>query len=94
MSLLSETGVRIAPQAFLAALAPASARWEAVFANQGFAPVREAWLAQAARLGEVIHARTGKTRLSGIFDGIDARGNLILRKVDGPVAIPAADVFF
>ena len=94
VSLLAETGVRVSPEAFLAALAPAYARWEAVFADQGFAPVRVAWLAQAARLGEVIHARTGTTRQTGVFDGIDARGNLILRTADGAVAIPAAEVFF
>lgn len=94
VSLLAETGLRITPEAFLEALAPAYARWEDSFRTQGFAPLREAWLASAARLGEVITARTGKDTRQGVFDSIDGNGNLILRMAHGPVAIPAAEVFF
>lgn len=94
VSVLSETGLRITPEAFLNALAPAYARWEAVFAAEGFAPLRAEWLAHAARLGEVIRARTGTAERTGIFDTIDASGALILREPGGPVAIPAAEVFF
>jgi hypothetical protein len=57
VSLLSETGLRITPEAFLAALAPAYARWEAVFTAQGFGPLRAAWLSHAAKLGEMIRAQ-------------------------------------
>ena len=94
VSLLSETGVRVSPEAFLAALAPAYARWEAVFLAEGFAPLRAEWLAHAARLGEVIRARTGAETREGIFQTIDESGALILRQSHGPVAIPAAEVFF
>ena len=94
VSLLSETGLRITPQAFLAALAPAYARWEAVFTAQGFAPLRDAWLAHAAKLGETIRARTGKDTYTGVFDTIDASGNLILMTATGRRTIPAAEVFF
>ena len=52
VSLLSETGVRVQPEAFLEALAPAYARWEAVFVTQGFGPLRAEWLAHAARLAQ------------------------------------------
>lgn len=94
VSLLSETGVRVSPEAFLAALAPAYARWEAIFTSQGFAPLRAEWLAHAARLGEVIRARTGAETREGLFETIDDSGALILRQPGGSVAIPAAEVFF
>lgn len=94
VSLLQETGLRITPEAFLDALAPAYARWEARFTAEGFAPLRTEWLAHAARLGEPIRARTGQDTREGVFETIDASGNLILRMSQGPVAIPAAEVFF
>lgn len=94
VSLLQETGLRITPEAFLDALAPAYVAWEAAFQTEGFAPLRAAWLAHAARLGETIRARTGKDSREGVFEGIDAQGNLILRAPQGKLAIPAAEVFF
>ena len=94
VSLLTETGLRPTPQAFLDALAPAYARWEAIFTSEGFAPLRAAWLSHAARLGQPIRARTGTETREGTFETIDATGNLILRTAHGPVAIPAAEVFF
>ena len=94
VSLLQETGLRITPEAFLEALAPAWAAWESTFRRNGFAPLREKWLTHAARLGEPIRARTGTDSREGVFEGIDAAGNLILRMAQGPVAIPAAEVFF
>ena len=72
----------------------AAVAWEAAFQTEGFAPLRAAWLAHAARLGETIRARTGKDSREGVFEGIDAQGNLILRAPQGKLAIPAAEVFF
>ncbi len=94
VSLLQETGLRIRPEAFLDALAPAYAHWEATFTTEGFAPLRAAWLAHAARLGQPIRARTGTETREGTFETIDAQGNLILRTPAGTLAIPAAEVFF
>jgi BirA family biotin operon repressor/biotin-[acetyl-CoA-carboxylase] ligase len=94
VSVLSETGLRVAPEALLARLAPAYARWEAQFRAEGFAPLRAAWLSHAARLGEPITARTGTATEDGIFDTIDEAGNLILRQGPNALAIPAAEVFF
>ena len=94
VSLLAETGLRVTPEQFLNALAPAYAGWEARLRAEGFAPLRAAWLAQAARLGQPIRARTGTETREGLFETIDQDGNLILRMASGPVAIPAADVFF
>lgn len=94
VSLLQETGLRVAPEAFLNALAPAYAAREAAFRQGGFAALRPDWLAHAARLGEVIRARTGAEIREGVFDTVDAAGNLILRQKDATLAIPAAEVFF
>lgn len=94
VSLLAETGHRPSPEAFLDALAPAYARWESVFRKEGFAPLRQAWLDHAARKGEMIRARTGSETREGVFDSIDAQGNLVLRTAAGTLAIPAAEVFF
>jgi BirA family transcriptional regulator, biotin operon repressor / biotin---[acetyl-CoA-carboxylase] ligase len=94
VSLLQETGLRVTPEAFLDALAPAYAAWETTFTAEGFAPLRAAWLSHAARLGEPIRARTGSDIREGVFETIDATGNLILRMPEATLAIPAAEVFF
>lgn len=94
VSLLSETGAMVTPEDFLTPLAASFARHEASFATYGFAPIREAWLGRAARLGEEITARTGKTETTGIFRDVDLTGNLVLQTAGGRVAIPAADVYF
>ncbi|MCR8546246.1 biotin--[acetyl-CoA-carboxylase] ligase [Salipiger sp. P9] len=94
VSLLSETGVSVTPEEFLDLLATAYAEHEARFVTYGFAPLREAWLARAARLGEVITARTGTTEITGTFETVDEGGHLILTTRAGRQAIAAADVFF
>lgn len=94
VSLVGETGVRVDPEEFLDLLAPAYAQWEARFRAQGFAPIRAAWLARAARLGEAIVARTAREEWRGVFETVDERGNLVLSTADGRRAIAAAEVFF
>lgn len=94
VSLLGETGVRIAPEAFLTSLALAYARWEDSFLHDGFAALRTEWLSHAARLGEVITARMGDDAQTGVFETIDASGALILKTATQRRAIPAAEIFF
>ena len=94
VSLVSETGIAIDPEAFLDILAPAYARHEAQFATYGFAPIRAAWLARAAKLGETITARTARETHVGRFETVDAAGNLVLMTARGRQTIAAADVFF
>ena len=94
VSLLSETGVRVRPERMLDALAEAWAVREHAFVTYGFAPIREAWLARAARVGETITARTGTRTVTGVFETVDARGQLVLDTPQGRTAIAAADVFF
>lgn len=94
VSLLSEMGAQVAPEEFLDHLALAYARYEQQFTDYGFAPIRTAWLARAARLGEVITARTGNSETVGTFADVDKDGQLVLETAKGRVGIPAADVFF
>lgn len=93
-SLAAVSGKIIKPQDFLATLADAYATQEAKLLRLGFGRIREDWLRNAARLGEVITARTGREDVTGIFDTIDSDGNLVLITGTGPRAISAADVFF
>lgn len=94
VSLLSETGVDVTPEEFLDVLAPAYAHHEAQFRIYGFAPIRELWLARAARLGEVITARSMREEVTGTFETVDAAGNLVLSTAKGRAVIAAADIFF
>lgn len=91
---LADHGVALTPEDFLTPLAAAFARWEARFIADGFDPIRNAWLANAARLGETITARTPRDSHQGRFDTVDAAGNLVLTTAQGRIALPAADVFF
>ncbi len=93
-ALAQETGAAVAPGEFLTPLAVAYAAWETRFATYGFAPVREAWLARAARLGQPVTARVGQTEITGTFETVDAAGALVLNTASGRRAIPAADVHF
>lgn len=94
MCLQRDLGIEVPPEVFLDTLAAEYAVLEAQFVTHGFAPIRLAWLAQAAKLGEVITARTMREETKGTFEDVDADGNLILATPKGRVAITAADVFF
>ena len=94
VSVSGETGVAVAAEVFLDALAAAYARLETQFTTYGFAPIRAAWLSHAARIGEVVTARTMRDETVGVFEDVDADGNLILSTAKGRVAITAADVYF
>lgn len=94
VSLKAQTGVELAPEDLLDRLAPAYAHWDARLRAEGFAPIRDAWLARAGRLGERVEVKTGPATRTGVFEGIDDAGALILR--DGLMRhlLPAGDVHF
>ncbi len=94
MSLARDLDMDVDPETFLNVLAAEFAVLEAQFTTHGFAPIRRAWLDHAAKLGEVITARTMKNETIGTFVDVDENGNLILLTAQGRVAITAADVFF
>lgn len=76
-------------------LAAVFAKWYDVWRGGGFAAIRDAWLARAAGLGSRIRARLPHEEASGVFEGIDESGALLLRERSGLVrAIPAGEVYF
>lgn len=94
VDLTSHAGVLVSPQAFLDVLASTYAGWEDKFNTLGFAPIRQAWLSRAARLGQVITARLPDREITGTFQTVDESGNLILQTATGRQTIPAADIYF
>ena len=82
------------PDAFLSCLASNIETEERLFDEMGFAPIRENWLRRAARLGEVITARTVRDEFTGRFETVDEAGQLVLQTAKGQVRIPAAEVYF
>jgi BirA family biotin operon repressor/biotin-[acetyl-CoA-carboxylase] ligase len=83
------------PDDALLRLAANFAGWYDAWASQGFAPLRDAWLARAQGLGGRIRARLATEETTGVFEGIDGTGALILRETAGTVRhIAAGEVFF
>lgn len=92
---LAELGVLPpAPDAALTLLAARFAHWYAVWAADGFMPLRDAWLARAGGIGRPILARLAHEERSGVFEGIDADGALLLNAQGRVQAITAGEVFF
>lgn len=84
----------IDPLEFLTLLATHFDAWQRSFDAAGFAPARRVWMSRAARLGEVITARTGQRAVSGVFETVDDSGALVLQAADQRHLITAADIFF
>ncbi|PZP83972.1 MAG: biotin--[acetyl-CoA-carboxylase] ligase [Azospirillum brasilense] len=61
----------------------------------GFKPVQKAWQKRAYRLGHEVEVIIGEKKITGVFDGIDAAGRLLVRAESGAITgISAGDVFF
>jgi BirA family transcriptional regulator, biotin operon repressor / biotin---[acetyl-CoA-carboxylase] ligase len=69
--------------------------WLALWREQGFEAIRNAWLARAKGLGQPLIARLPNETLEGVFVGLAQDGALILQMRDGLMRqISAGDVFF
>jgi BirA family biotin operon repressor/biotin-[acetyl-CoA-carboxylase] ligase len=79
----------------LAAVAPAFAQRYRLWRAEGFAPIRKAWLARAAGVGQPIRVRLEASEFTGVFAGIATDGALEVAVPGGAVRrITAGDVFF
>jgi BirA family biotin operon repressor/biotin-[acetyl-CoA-carboxylase] ligase len=69
--------------------------WVNRWLDDGFAPIRQAWLSHARGLGEAIRVNLPKETLDGRFKDLDADGTLVLEQPDGRIRkIAAGDVYF
>jgi BirA family biotin operon repressor/biotin-[acetyl-CoA-carboxylase] ligase len=83
------------PRDALTKLAASWAEWYETWQAHGFGSIRDAWLARAANLGGRIRARLQNEEATGVFEGIDGTGALILRETASRTrTIAAGEVFF
>jgi BirA family transcriptional regulator, biotin operon repressor / biotin---[acetyl-CoA-carboxylase] ligase len=82
------------PEEALTVLAARFAHWYAVWMEHGFETVRTQWLARAKGVGAPIRARLPQETRTGVFEGIDASGALLLNEGGSVRAIAAGEVFF
>jgi BirA family biotin operon repressor/biotin-[acetyl-CoA-carboxylase] ligase len=80
------------PLAFLAQLRPGLARWAASIEEEGFGPLRAAWLARAHGLGRPARVLQGEQTIEGRIAGLSPRGELELDTETGRRLVAAGDV--
>jgi BirA family transcriptional regulator, biotin operon repressor / biotin---[acetyl-CoA-carboxylase] ligase len=92
-SLAEEGMTEIAPQTTLAGFVQHFAPWLARWRDEGFAPIRAAWLARAKGLGEAVQVRLERGTLDGRFLDLDDDGALVLGMPEGSRRIAAGEIF-
>jgi BirA family transcriptional regulator, biotin operon repressor / biotin---[acetyl-CoA-carboxylase] ligase len=92
-SLAAEGCPGLGPEPVLERLARHLLAWVDRWLDDGFAPVRAAWLRRAWRLGETIEARLPSETVRGRFADLDANGALVLETGGARRHISSADVF-
>lgn len=91
---LNAAGAIVSPDRLLTALSAAMLRRLAQWRRgEGFAAIRTDWLKRAAGLGEQIEVRLPEKDLSGVFEGLDEAGRLLLVGPAGRTAVTAGEVF-
>ncbi len=93
--LSAEGAFDVPPPVALGAFCAAFLRWYHCWQDDGFGPLREAWLARAKGIGEGISVEIEGRRFDGIFRTIDESGALCLDL--GPAGmkkVTAGDVYF
>jgi BirA family biotin operon repressor/biotin-[acetyl-CoA-carboxylase] ligase len=73
-------------------LLTALAHWLDVWEQDGFPPVRAAWLVRAHPPGSPLGVRVGDNYITGQFVGIDSDGALLLDTAEGRGRVVAGDV--
>jgi BirA family biotin operon repressor/biotin-[acetyl-CoA-carboxylase] ligase len=92
-SLAEEGMTAIAPQTALTGFVRHFAPWLARWREEGFVPIRTAWLARAKGLGEAVQVRLERGTLDGRFLDLDGDGALLLGMPDGSRRIAAGEIF-
>jgi BirA family biotin operon repressor/biotin-[acetyl-CoA-carboxylase] ligase len=77
-NLATAPGAPPAPAAVARAFLARIAAWRAILAEDGFAPIRAAWLGRAHPLGTPVTIRDSLRSREGLFAGLSPRGELLL----------------
>jgi BirA family biotin operon repressor/biotin-[acetyl-CoA-carboxylase] ligase len=93
-SLGAEGAVDVPLESLLEAVLGRLFAWLQRWSEAGFEPVRAAWLARAARIGQTIRVRIEDEVLGGIFHDLDADGALLVDTGGRLRRVAAGDVFF
>ena len=92
---LAQLGIAVPSQdEALTVLAARFAHWYGLWMQGGFESLRMQWLARAKGVGAPIRARLPQETRTGVFEGIDASGALLLNEGGQVRVIAAAEVFF
>ena len=92
---LAQLGIAVPSQdEALTVLAARFAHWYGLWMQGGFESLRMQWLARAKGVGAPIRARLPQETRTGVFEGIDATGALLLNEGGQVRAIAAGEVFF
>jgi BirA family biotin operon repressor/biotin-[acetyl-CoA-carboxylase] ligase len=82
------------PEDLAAAIDLAFQRRYRTWLNDGFSPVRDAWLRRAKGIGESVRVRLPDEEVFGLFEGLDETGALILKQGDARRLINAGEIMF
>ncbi|MFQ5784022.1 MAG: biotin--[acetyl-CoA-carboxylase] ligase [Alphaproteobacteria bacterium] len=94
-SLRAEGCDRVSAAAVLEAFARHFLVWVNRWLDDGFGPVREAWLREARGVGEAVTVRIAGETFTGTFVDLDADGALIVETVPGDRrVVTAGDLYF
>jgi BirA family biotin operon repressor/biotin-[acetyl-CoA-carboxylase] ligase len=92
-SLAAEGVAQVTPALLLEGFIRHFAGWAGRWREEGFAPVRAAWLAAASGRGERVRVRLERSTLCGRFHDLDDDGALVLDGAEGRRRIAAGEVF-
>ncbi|HEX3863595.1 MAG TPA: biotin--[acetyl-CoA-carboxylase] ligase [Stellaceae bacterium] len=90
---LAAVGAAIDPEDLLPEFTRQFDRWERCWQQEGFGPVRAAWLDGAGGLGDGIRVRLERSTLYGRFCDLDQDGALVLEAAEGRRRIAAGEIF-
>jgi BirA family biotin operon repressor/biotin-[acetyl-CoA-carboxylase] ligase len=87
-SVALESGRDVDPETLLGAVLEAFDRWRTRLEGEGFAPLRERWLALADTIGRTVSV----AGLEGVAVDLDADGALVLREAHGEHHVVAGEL--
>ena len=93
-SLKSAAGLQVPPEAALTAFCTRFEHWYDCWREQGFAPIRAAWLGKSHPAGTKLRVRRAGGDVTGAFHGLDESGALLLNRGGKIERLDSGDVFF